>query len=41
MMSDRELIFRTTAITYFPMFIAALSLIASVYNNYLNSERNG
>jgi hypothetical protein len=35
-MAEREVVFRAVAITYFPMFIAALSLIASIYGNYLN-----
>jgi hypothetical protein len=37
-MSERETLFRTAAITYFPMFIAALSLITSIYNGYLNDR---
>jgi|tagenome__1003787_1003787.scaffolds.fasta_scaffold20988241_3 hypothetical protein len=37
-MSERERAFRTAAITYFPMFIAALSLITSIYNGYLNDR---
>ncbi|MET0539597.1 MAG: hypothetical protein ABWZ64_16925 [Xanthobacteraceae bacterium] len=35
-MAEREVAFRAAAITYFPMFIAALSLIAAIYGNYLN-----
>ena len=35
-MSESRL--RTVAISYFPMFIAALSLLASIYNGYLNSK---
>jgi hypothetical protein len=30
--------FQTVVITYFPMFIAALSLCTSIYNGYLNSK---
>jgi hypothetical protein len=37
-MSERESVLRATVIIYFPMFIAALSLITSMYNNYLNSK---
>ena len=37
-MSERETTVRTAIITYFPMFIAALSLIASLYNGYLNGK---
>jgi hypothetical protein len=36
-MSDRESRVRTVLVTYFPMFIAALSLVTSIYNGYLNS----
>jgi len=37
-MSERESMLRAAVMTYFPMFIAALSLFASVYNNHLNSK---
>jgi hypothetical protein len=37
-MSEREAIFRTAAITYFPMFIAVLSLVTSIYIGYLNDR---
>jgi hypothetical protein len=37
-MSEREVRFRTAAMTYFPMFIAALSLVTSMYNGYLNNK---
>jgi hypothetical protein len=37
-MSEREAIFRTAAITYFPMFIAVLSLVTSMYIGYLNDK---
>jgi hypothetical protein len=37
-MSNSETRVRTAAITYFPMFIAALSLITSIYNGYLNNK---
>jgi hypothetical protein len=37
-MSERESMLRAAVMTYFPMFIAALSLIASMYNNHLNSK---
>src|SRR5262245_41680645 len=36
-MSERESRVRSIAITYFPMFIATLSLVTSIYNGYLNS----
>ena len=29
---------RTALVTYFPMFIATLSLVAAIYNGYLNSK---
>ena len=35
-MSERETKIRTILITYFPMFIATLSLVTSIYNGYLN-----
>lgn len=34
--SDSRL--KTTLITFFPMFIATLSLVTSIYNGYLNSK---
>ena len=37
-MSERESSFRTAAIAYFPMFIATLSLVTSIYNGYLNNK---
>jgi flagellar basal body-associated protein FliL len=37
-MSEREVRFRTAIVTYFPMFIAALSLVTAIYNGYLNSR---
>ena len=36
-MSEREATIRTALVTYFPMFIAVLSLITSIYNGYLNN----
>src|SRR5215208_8286655 len=30
--------FQRVALTYFPMFIAALSLCTSIYNGYLNNK---
>jgi hypothetical protein len=36
-MSERETKIRTIAVTYFPMFIATLSLVTSIYNGYLNN----
>jgi hypothetical protein len=35
---EREVRIRAAVVTYFPMFIAALSLLTSVYNGYLNSK---
>ena len=35
---EREVRIRTAVVTYFPMFIATLSLLTSVYNGYLNSK---
>src|SRR5258707_6028426 len=35
-MSEREATIRTAVVTYFPMFIATLSLVTSIYNGYLN-----
>ena len=37
-MSERETRVRSILITYFPMFIATLSLVTSIYNGYLNSR---
>ena len=37
-MSEREVRVRTAVMTYFPMFIAALSLVTSIYNGYLNNK---
>jgi hypothetical protein len=37
-MSEREARFRAIVITYFPMFIATLSLVTSIYNGYLNAR---
>ena len=37
-MSEREVTVRNALITYFPMFIAALSLVTSIYNGYLNHK---
>jgi hypothetical protein len=37
-MSDREDKIRVVVTTYFPMFIAALSLVTSIYNGYLNNR---
>ncbi len=37
-MSERETRVRTAIVVYFPMFIAALSLVTSIYNGYLNSR---
>jgi hypothetical protein len=37
-MSERESKVRTAVIVYFPMFIAALSLVTSMYNGYLNNK---
>ncbi len=37
-MSEREATIRTAVVTYFPMFIAALSLVTSIYNGYLNNK---
>jgi hypothetical protein len=36
-MSERETRVRTILISYFPMFIATLSLVTSIYNGYLNN----
>lgn len=37
-MSEREARVRSIIVTYFPMFIATLSLVTSIYNGYLNSR---
>ncbi|HEY6704890.1 MAG TPA: hypothetical protein VI010_12385 [Xanthobacteraceae bacterium] len=37
-MSEREATIRTVVVTYFPMFIATLSLVTSIYNGYLNNK---
>lgn len=37
-MSDRESNVRAAITLYFPMFIAALSLITAIFNGYLNSR---
>jgi len=37
-MSERETRVRTAVVVYFPMFIAALSLVTSIYNGYLNNK---
>ncbi len=37
-MSERETTTRAAIITYFPMFIAVLSLVTSIYNGYLNNK---
>jgi hypothetical protein len=36
-MSERETRVRTILLSYFPMFIATLSLVTSIYNGYLNN----
>jgi hypothetical protein len=36
-MSERETKIRAIIIAYFPMFIATLSLVTSIYNGYLNN----
>ena len=35
---SRESRVRTAILIYFPMFIAALSLLTSIYNGYLNGK---
>ena len=35
---EREARIRAAVVSYFPMFIATLSLLTSVYNGYLNSK---
>ena len=37
-MSERETKVRSILIAYFPMFIATLSLVTSIYNGYLNNR---
>ena len=37
-MSERESRIRATLVIYFPMFIATLSLVTSIYNGVLNSK---
>ena len=37
-MSDGDSRVRTVLMTYFPMFIATLSLVTSIYNGYLNNK---
>jgi hypothetical protein len=37
-MSEREDRIRTAVVTYFPMFIAVLSLVTSIFNGYLNNK---
>jgi hypothetical protein len=37
-MPERQEVLRTTLTTYFPMFIAVLSLVTSIYNGYLNGK---
>jgi hypothetical protein len=37
-MPDNETRVRVVIVTYFPMFIATLSLITAIYNGYLNSK---
>jgi hypothetical protein len=37
-MSDRDTNVRTAVITFFPMFIATLSLVTSIFNGYLNAK---
>jgi hypothetical protein len=36
--ASRQSMFQTIVMTYFPMFIAALSLCTSIYNGYLNNK---
>ena len=36
--SERENTIRTAVTAYFPMFIAVLSLLTSIYNGYLNNK---
>jgi 5'-deoxynucleotidase YfbR-like HD superfamily hydrolase len=37
-MGDREDRMRSVLMTYFPMFIAVLSLVTAIYNGYLNGK---
>lgn len=37
-MADGESATRSVVVTYFPMFIATLSLVTSIYNGYLNGK---
>jgi hypothetical protein len=37
-MSEREATIRTAVVIYFPMLIAVLSLVTSIYNGYLNNK---
>ena len=37
-MGERESIFRASVITYFPMFIAVLSLVTSIFSTYLSMK---
>ncbi|MCC6889941.1 MAG: hypothetical protein IT536_15530 [Hyphomicrobiales bacterium] len=37
-MNERESRLRSVIVTYFPMFIATLSLVTAIYNGYLNSQ---
>jgi hypothetical protein len=37
-MNERESRIRTALVTYFPMFIATLSLVTSIFNGYLNAK---
>ncbi len=37
-MPDNETRVRAAVVTYFPMFIATLSLVTAIYNGYLNSK---
>ena len=37
-MSEREATIRIAVMTYFPMFIAVLSLVTSIFNGYLNNK---
>jgi hypothetical protein len=37
-MSERESTLRTTLVTYFPMAIAVLSLVTSIFNGYVNTR---
>ncbi|MCC7346430.1 MAG: hypothetical protein IT538_03435 [Variibacter sp.] len=37
-MAERQEVVRATLMAYFPMFIATLSLVTSIYNGYLNNK---